>query len=122
MTGAGHRVCQVFCSALPVAYASRGSPSSDWEAFAKTVLEGVFEATLAVGALLAAVRQDRVTVYLSAVGGGAFGNPSIWVANAIRRALGAHCSAPLDVKFVHFASLPRGTYAALASGDWQVRT
>ncbi|CAK9047357.1 unnamed protein product [Durusdinium trenchii] len=63
-----HRVCQVFCSALPVAYA-KSTRSQDWEAFARLVLQGTFEATLAIAAILSAERQARVKVYLSAVGG-----------------------------------------------------
>ena len=36
---AAHRVCQVYASALPVAYA-KATRSADWEAFARLVLRG----------------------------------------------------------------------------------
>ncbi|CAE7208924.1 CML33 [Symbiodinium pilosum] len=110
-----HRVCQVFCSALPVAYA-KSTRSQDWEAFGRLVLQGTFEATLAAGAVLAAERGTRIKVYLSAVGGGAFGNRTAWIVEAIDRALRIHADSPLDVMLVHFGTVPRGAYADLAKG------
>merc|ERR1719323_1756469 len=50
--GCDHKVCQVFCSALPVT-------------FATAALEAAYEATLACGALLARRRGARVRVYLT---------------------------------------------------------
>ncbi|CAK9079536.1 Hypothetical protein SCF082_LOCUS37947 [Durusdinium trenchii] len=115
-----HRVCQVFCSALPVAYA-KSTRSQDWEAFARLVLQGTFEATLAIAAILSAERQARVKVYLSAVGGGAFGNRTLWIVDAIERALRTHADAPLDVMLVHFSSVPRGAYGDLEKGRKKIR-
>ena len=45
-----HRVCQVYSSALPVAY-NKGTPSADWRAFATAVLRATFEATLLAAAV-----------------------------------------------------------------------
>ena len=45
------------------------------------------EATLAAGALLAVQRQTRVTVYLTCLGGGAFGNRTLWIKSAIDNAV-----------------------------------
>ncbi|WP_434661510.1 hypothetical protein P5W99_00865 [Paraburkholderia sp. A3BS-1L] len=93
------RVTQAFCSALPVAY--NRTPSSDWAPFASLVLEASYEATL-----LAAVLNHQQTanpkVYLTTVGGGAFGNERGWILQALRRAL--HCvrDYPLDVAVVCF--------------------
>ena len=39
-----HRVCQVYASALPVAYA-KSTKSTDWEPFARLVLGATYEAT-----------------------------------------------------------------------------
>jgi len=103
--GRTHRVCQVFCSGLPLGYAS-GTKKSDWEPFACCVLDATFEATLAIAAILALERNTRVRVYLTAVGGGVFGNRSEWIADAVARALRIHARSPLDVKFVHFGALP----------------
>ena len=115
MANKDHRVCQVFCSALPVAYA-KSTRSQDWEFFGRLVLQGTFEATLAAGAVLAAERGSRVKVYLTAVGGGAFGNRTAWIVEAIDRALRIHADSPLDVMLVHFGTVPRGAYADLAKG------
>jgi len=57
-----------------------------------------------------------VTLFLTAVGGGAFGNRSQWIVSAMEKALKAFEEAPLDVKLVHFGSLPRSTYASLEQG------
>ena len=45
------------------------------------------EATLAAGSLLAVQRQTRVTVYLTCLGGGAFGNRTLWIKSAIDNAV-----------------------------------
>lgn len=109
-----HRVCQVFSSAVPVSYA-KAVRSSDWEPLARLVLAATYEATLAVATLLARERGERVTVFLTAVGGGAFGNRSMWIVGAIEGALKAYAQAPLDVRLVHFSST-RGAYSALEKG------
>merc|ERR1712151_454142 len=117
-----HRVCQVFCSALPVSYAEK-THVKDWEPFAKLVLESMYESTLAVGAWLAAEREARVKVFLTFVGGGVFGNDSSWIAQALERALDIYAKAPLDVKLVHFEALPKkGFFADLKTGWWMPNT
>mmetsp|Transcript_51077 Transcript_51077/g.150608 ORF Transcript_51077/g.150608 Transcript_51077/m.150608 type:complete len:346 (+) Transcript_51077:158-1195(+) len=102
-----HRVCQVFSSALPVSYA-KSTRSEDWQPFAQAVLDGTFSATLAAAAVLAAQRRERVKVYLTMVGGGAFGNRTMWIIAALRAALREFEAAPLDVMMVSFMALPRG--------------
>lgn len=102
-----HRVCQVYCSALPVAYA-RGVPSADWEPFATLVLEGAYDATLAAAALLSRRRSKRVTVYLTALGGGSFGNETRWIAAALGKILERYGGEALDVKLVHYMAIPDG--------------
>eukprot|EP00039_Didymoeca_costata_P002920 m.63827 g.63827 ORF g.63827 m.63827 type:complete len:380 (+) comp11606_c0_seq5:189-1328(+) len=111
--GTGHRVCQVYCSAVPVSYV-KTTPSADWHPLASAALQAGFEGTLNVAALQARKRQARVKVYLTMLGGGAFGNRSMWVVDALRRALLIHKQQPLDVKLVHFMSIPRGNCRALA--------
>ena len=97
-------VTQVYCSALPIAYDQTAS-DGDWELFAKLVLEGSYEATLAVAAILANERKERVPVYLTMLGGGAFGNNPAWIRHAIQRSLELYRSAPLDVFLVHYSRL-----------------
>jgi len=107
-----HRVCQIFASALPVSYA-KSTRSEEWAPFAQVVLDGAYEGTLAAAAVLAAQRQTRLKVYLTAVGGGAFGNRTSWILAALDRALRIHGSAPLDVLLVHYGTLPRGAFKEL---------
>jgi hypothetical protein len=96
---------EVFTSALPVAY-SYSTKLDDWTRFACFVLEVAFDATLAVGRVLSHKRGDaRVKVYLTPVGGGAFGNQPLWIVQAIEKALWKHRQAPLDVVLVHYRCL-----------------
>ena len=99
LEGCGHLVSQAYCSALPVAY-SHLAPCL-WERLARLVLEALYEATLCAGVLNAQASGVPI-VYLTAVGGGAFGNPSDWIFAAIERALDIHRNAALDVRIVSF--------------------
>ena len=99
-----HRVCQVYASALPCNYA-RGAPESDWEPFARLVLRAAYEATLAVGAVRSLEAGGaRVKCFLTALGGGVFGNRYEWIRDAISDALDLYQGWPLDVVLVHFGS------------------
>lgn len=95
---AGHTVTQVFCSALPLAYAG-GDPAA-WEPLARLVLDAAYEATLAAAAVTAARTGNR-SVYLTLLGAGAFGNPTAWVVDALERAVRLH-PAGLDVQVVSY--------------------
>jgi hypothetical protein len=92
-------VSQAFCSALPVAYTS--IEPGRWEPFATLVLEAAYEATLFAGVLN--TRQAATnTVFLTQLGGGAFGNRDEWIHKAIRRALKAVSGLGLDVRLVSY--------------------
>jgi len=106
-----HRVCQVFASALPVAYAYSTS-SADWAPFARLVLRAAYDATLLAARCKAAEAGGRVRVYLTCLGGGAFGNQSSWIREAIVTALQAHRDAPLDVYLVHYGRVVPSAWAA----------
>ena len=97
--GAQHNVTQAYCSALPVSYSSQ-SPR-EWAPLARLVLEASYEA-----ALLAAAENARATgnprVFLTRVGGGAFGNDVAWIHDAARRAFDRVDHLPLDVSFVSY--------------------
>ena len=108
----GHRVCQVFSSAVPVSYA-KSTTSQDWAPLACAILNAQYEGTLAVAAILAKQRQCRVPVYLTSVGGGAFGNRSLRVVHALERAMAIHKDAPLDVRLVHYMRIPKGDFSGL---------
>ena len=98
-------VCQVFSSAAPISYDKLSRPS-DWASFATAILEGTYEATLAVAAVIAEKEQRRVNVFLTSVGGGAFGNSTIWIERALRRALKLYEHYPLDVRLVCYGTKP----------------
>mmetsp|Transcript_80377 Transcript_80377/g.236488 ORF Transcript_80377/g.236488 Transcript_80377/m.236488 type:complete len:462 (-) Transcript_80377:311-1696(-) len=102
----GHKVCQVFCSALPVSQMKQ-RPASDWAGLAEALLEAAYDATLMAGTIVAAERGvDRVRVYLTALGLGELGNRRQWVRQALHRALMANDDAPLDVMLVHYSEVP----------------
>ena len=98
---AGHLVAQAFCSALPIAYS--GHPAAAWQPFAQLVLDGAYEATLAAAVVNAAsTGVDRV--FLTLLGGGAFGNPESWILASIERAVSLYADRGLDVAIVSFGS------------------
>jgi hypothetical protein len=96
---AGHTVTQVFCSALPIAYA--GGQLRQWEPLARLVLDAAYEATFAA-AVRSAARSGNRTLYLTLLGAGAFGNPVAWVVEALQRSLRLHRYAGLDVRVVSY--------------------
>ncbi len=89
------RVSQAFCSALSCGYAS--GPLGAWEPLARLVLDGAYEATL-----LAAIASGVDRVWLTFLGGGAFGNDDRWIAGAIARALERVRDFALDVRVAHY--------------------
>lgn len=94
------RVSQVFCSALSCGYTNLGVDL--WEPLATLVLDAVYEATLLAAAMDLAQGEGSGTVWLTFVGGGAFGNPPEWIARAIGRAL-VRCQAlPLEIRIAHY--------------------
>jgi len=99
LRGAGHRVTQVYGSALPVAYG--GGPAAEWEPFARLVLDASYEATLRAAAANASATGHR-TVFLTLLGGGVFGNALPWITDAIWRALETVGPADLDVAIVSY--------------------
>lgn len=80
-------VTQAYCSAVSVSYSRCRTDS--WEPFARLILEALFEATLYVAAENA-LRHPKAAgsrkVFLTAVGGGVFGNEMVWIYDAIHKA------------------------------------
>lgn len=97
-----HLVTEVFGSACSVAY-SYDSETSLWEPFATLILNASYECTL-WAALENACRHPNDpsarVVYLTALGGGVFGNPMEWIADAMRRAFRKFQNTALDVRIV----------------------
>lgn len=98
-------VSQAFCSALPLAYCEPEAAS--WEPLARLVLEAAYEATLWAGVRNAARGVSNV-VFLTRLGGGAFGNPGEWIDDAVARALNLFAAYDLDVRMVSFGSPSTG--------------
>ncbi len=98
---ARHLVTQAYCSALPVAYCQQQIPKESWAPFARIVLEAAYEATLCAAILNARLTGNN-RVYLTLVGGGAFGNDKPWMIDAIRRALSLYETADIQVLVVSY--------------------
>ena len=94
-----HKVSQAYCSALPVAYSHHSTEL--WMEFAKLVLEASYEATICVG-IMNCVSNMNNTLYLTLIGGGAFGNKIEWIINAIHRSLNLYRNVDLDVAIVSY--------------------
>lgn len=94
-------VSQALCSAMPVSYTYLDDEI--WEAFATLTLEAAYEATLRA-AMLNAARGKSNIVFLTMLGGGAFGNQPLWILNAMRRALDLAASTELDVRLVSYST------------------
>jgi len=92
-----HRVSQAYCSALPVAYSKQ--PSQLWTEFATLVLEAAYEATLCA-AILNLQNTGNQRVFLTLLGGGAFGNNEEWILKAMERALRIYADWNLEVAIV----------------------
>lgn len=96
---AGHKVTQVYGSALPITESK--FPVVMWEEIGRIVLEASYEATICT-TLLNQIGSGNKTAYLTFLGGGAFGNPMNWITDAIKRALDLYRGKDLDVAFVSY--------------------
>jgi len=92
-----HTVTQAYCSAFPVSYSQH--PPELWSSFAQVILEASYEATLCSG-ILNSIKTGNKRIFLTLVGGGAFGNDTTWIINAIRRTLKLYQHLELDVVIV----------------------
>ena len=96
-----HTVSQAYCSALPVAYSRH--PSHLWASFARLILEAAYEATICT-AILNAMRHGNNKLFLTLLGGGAFGNETAWIIAGIQRALTLYKDVELDIAIVSYGS------------------
>jgi len=96
---ASHAVSQAYCSAMPVAYTPHTKEL--WAPLAKLVLEAAYEATICA-AILNVDRNRNNRLFLTRLGGGAFGNSPDWITNAISRSLELYSDSGLDVAIVSY--------------------
>lgn len=101
LNNAKHIVSQAYCSALPVAYSHHSS--SLWKEFAKLILEASYEATICT-AILNSIKNGNNKLFLTLLGGGAFGNETSWIVSGIQRALNIYKYANLDVAIVSYGN------------------
>lgn len=97
------RVSQAFCSAISCGYTSLAL--DHWEPLATLVLDAAYEATLRAAVLDTAAGHGSGTVWLTFLGGGAFGNRKEWIGRAIGRALARLEGVQLDVHIAHYRAL-----------------
>ncbi len=107
--GQGQLLSQAFCSALPVAY-NNNARSTHWARLATLVLEAAYEATLCA-AVINQARGQSDRVYLTLLGGGAFGNQPAWIEAALRRALDSVADLALQVHLVSHREVPASLQA-----------
>lgn len=132
---ARHMVTQVLASACSLSchvtqhmsvllssdqFGSHNQASADaWEPFARLVLEAAYEFTLTVAAnRLLQHTSANPHVYLTLLGGGAFGNPLSWIIDAIHVALHKVQHVPLRVHLVLFRQMPSAGLQRLVQA-WQ---
>ena len=94
-----HAVSQAYCSAVPVAYCSH--PAHLWGSLARLVLDAAYEATICA-AILNMQNTGNNRVFLTLIGGGAFGNEPDWILKAIKHAFRIYEHWNLDVAIVSY--------------------
>lgn len=93
-------VSQAFCSALSCGYDN--SPRALWAPLATAVLDAAYEATLLAARAGVAAGTCSGVVWLTFLGGGAFGNDPAWIADAIGRAIRIAGDDTLDIRIGHY--------------------
>lgn len=97
----GNLITQVYCAALPISYSD--IEEELWSDFAKIILEAAYEATFYV-ALRNYERTGNNKVFLTLLGGGAFGNKLEWIFNAIAKSIKKFSKIPLDINIVSYGA------------------
>ena len=101
LDGVSHTVSQAYCSAMPVAYT--GYSPKEWKPFASLILEAAYEATICA-AILNKARTGNSQLFLTLLGGGAFGNNLEWIIGALRRSLNLYRDSGLKIAIVSYRS------------------
>lgn len=96
-----HTVTQAYCSALPVSY--NALDCDVFYPFAQLVLDAAYQATF-YAAVLNAHATGNNKLYLTLLGGGAFGNELSWIISSIEKTLRQFRHYNLDVNIVSYRS------------------
>ena len=110
-----HNVSQIYCSAYPVAYSTDpptmppgsksgvpGTSVKEYELLSSMILHAVYYSTLAYAVSRITPDEPRKKVFLTKVGGGAFGNDVNIIDNAIYNAVSHFTAYPIDVYIVEY--------------------
>jgi hypothetical protein len=108
-----HLVSQAYCSAMPVAYSQQSSEL--WQPLASLILQAAYQATLAA-AVINSQRTGNNQVYLTLLGGGAFGNTLGWIIAALQRALNVYINSGLKISIVSYGRSKPELAAILSHG------
>ena len=95
-------ISQAFCSAISVAYSNLSKDL--WEPFSILILQASYEATL-WSAIMNSKSGGSNKVFLTMVGGGAYGNNRVWILDAIANAIVATSDYGLNIKICHYKSI-----------------
>ena len=96
----GAQIVAPVCRVQPIPWLADAECSADeWGELARIVLEAAYENTLYAAALNNDIRAIP-TVFLTSIGGGAFGNPPEWITAAMDRAFSLAKDYGLDVRLV----------------------
>ena len=100
LPGSTNIVSQAYCSAVPVSYSEHSTEL--WSRFAILILEAAYEATICA-AIDNANHTGNNRVFLTLLGGGAFGNDTAWILGAIHRAVTRYADCGLDIAIVSYS-------------------
>ena len=92
------KLCQVYSSALPLSYYTYHGKNID--KLATSILTSTYKCVLEVAISKISESHPRINVYLTAVGGGVFGNEFAWIQKALINALFEYRTYPLNVKLI----------------------
>jgi hypothetical protein len=98
----GHLISQAFCSGISVAYS--GLSQDLWEPFSILILQASYEATL-WAAVLNSKTGGSNKVFLTFIGGGAYGNDIKWILDAMANAIVNTSDYGLDIKICHYINI-----------------
>ena len=84
---------------MPVSYTAHSSHL--WAQFATLILEAAYEATICAS-IENAARTGNNRLYLTLLGGGAFGNQIAWIRDSILRAMSLYTESGLDIAIVSY--------------------
>lgn len=107
-------VTQIYCSAISCSYSHINV--SYWEPFACIILDSIYESTLWSSLLYAPVckilNSNHYKVYLTFIGGGAFGNKLSWIINSMAKSIKKFISIMIntydilfDIIICHYQSI-----------------